>query len=79
MSDAIFNVAEMPTDSAARLARRYRAAYGDDALDRAQEDTNMAHASGYRIRARLTDRACGLLLREDVASGLRGTVGERLR
>lgn len=77
MSDAAFNVAAMPADTIDRLARRYRAAYGDDALDRAQEDTNIAHAHGYRMRARFTDRVCGRLLREDVAAGLRGTMGER--
>ena len=46
IGDAIFNVAAMPADTTDRLARRYRAAYGDDALDRKAVVAQVAHEQG---------------------------------
>lgn len=78
MTATEFHVAVNPTDTADALARRYRAVFGPEALERCDEDADLAEESGLPRRHRLLDQASTLIRHEDHRAGLRDQWGEPL-
>lgn len=73
-----FHIAANPRDTAESVARRYRAAFGLDAAEKASEDEDKAETLGLKIRRALVDRAFDILHREDVANGTHNEWGDRI-
>lgn len=71
-----FHIAANPRDTADAVARRYRAVFGNAALERCDEDERRARDLGLPVRARLVMHAGDVLRKQDREAGRIDEYGE---